>query len=73
MFDSEYTVIEEISIGNTKMPLVVSPKGHQAIQLWSSLSDRWNVMTKVKVEEAWNSWKILSERIEKKRLTSSQK
>jgi|TARA_B110000495_G_C22564615_1_gene340408 hypothetical protein len=49
--------LEELSIGDTKMRLVETVKKNQYIQLYSSLSKKWNVMYKTNVEQEWIDWK----------------
>ena len=64
MFHTEFDVIEELSIGNTRFRLVEDPiRKSRKIQLWSSLSKQWNIMTRYNVESEWNEWKYTAAKI----------
>lgn len=60
----EYNVIEECSIGDTKLRLV-NPVGYERrfIQLWSTLSKQWNLIYRYDVDENWIKWKNIHARI----------
>ena len=53
----DYTPVDKLSIGDTKMRLVETDKKNQYIQLYSSLSKQWNIMYKTNVEQEWIDWK----------------
>lgn len=59
MFNVEYDILDEISIGDgTKMRLVENIKSkRQSIQLWSEMSKRWSLMYRYDVDTAWAAWK----------------
>lgn len=54
----EFDIIEEIRIGDTQLRLCSSLSGKSIfIQLWSSLSSKWNTMYRYNVEIEWDKWK----------------
>ena len=58
MFNIEYDVIEELTIGDTRFRLVEDHvRKSRKIQLWSSLSKQWNVTHRRNVDEQWQRWK----------------
>lgn len=66
----EYEVLEELKFGDPGNPgiwlrLEQSPKGKKVVRVWSGAGkDRyWNVMHRYNVEEQWNKWKRLCQRI----------
>ena len=64
MFHAEFDIIEELEIGNTRFRLVEDPvRKSRKIQLWSSLSKQWNIMTRYNVESEWTEWKYTAAKI----------
>ena len=73
-FAVEYDILDEIRIGDgtiLRLAQNIRTKG-LVIQSWSSLSDRWNVMYRYNVEEAWASWKRTEASIKKRKKVSSK-
>ena len=63
MFNIEYDVLDEASIGDTKYRLVQAHGGKsKTIQLWSSLSKQWNVSRRYNVAEEWQKIKRYSQK-----------
>lgn len=57
-YEIDYLLVEEVVIGDTKLRLVQNPNNKSKyIQLWSSLSNQWNIAYRYDVEESWNKWK----------------
>ena len=65
MYNIEYDVLEELSIGTgTRLRLVEDHhRKTKRIQLWSSLSKQWNIMHRSNVEEEWAAWKYTAAKI----------
>jgi len=68
--DIQYEVLEELKFGDQENPgiwlrLEQSPKGKKVVRVWSGAGkDRyWNVMHRYNVEEQWNKWKRICQRI----------
>lgn len=58
MFNIEYDILDEATIGETKFRLVENIRSKkQYIQLWSSLSKEWKVTYRTNVESSWKWWK----------------
>lgn len=54
----DFNLLDELSMGDTKMRLCSTMSGNTTyIQLWSSLSDKWNTFHRYNVDEQWNMWK----------------
>lgn len=58
----EYDLLEELSIGDTKMQLCQTMSGKsKVIRIWSSLSNQWNVLYRYgDIEDIWKKWQKLS-------------
>lgn len=57
-YEIDYLLVEEVAIGDTKLRLVQNPNNKSKyIQLWSSLSNQWNIAYRYDVDEQWNKWK----------------
>ena len=55
MFNIEYKVVEELTLGDSQYQLAESPKGNQVIRTWSTLSKKWNVLYKTSVAKHWDA------------------
>lgn len=62
MFAVEYDILDELSIGDTKMQLCQTFSGKTTvIRIWSSLSKQWKVLYRCgDIEEIWKKWKKLA-------------
>jgi len=64
LFNIEYDVIDEVTIGDTKLRLVEDHvRNSRKIQLWSSLSKQWNIMHRYNIENEWAEWKYTAAKI----------
>ena len=61
MFELDRKQVDSITFGDTKYRLMESENGKRVIELYSSLSKRWNVSVRYNVDEQWNKMKVLYE------------
>jgi hypothetical protein len=61
MFEIDRKQVDSITFGDTKYRLMESEKGTRVIELYSSLSKKWNVSVRYNVDEQWNKMKTLYE------------
>ena len=61
MFELDRKQVDSITFGDTKYRLMESENGRRVIELYSSLSKRWNVSVRYNVDEQWNKMKVLYE------------
>ena len=61
MFELDRKQVDSITFGDTKYRLMESEKGKRVIELYSSMSKKWNVSVRYNVDEQWNKMKVLYE------------
>jgi len=67
MFELDRKEVDSITFGDTKYRLMESEKGNRVIELYSSMSKKWNVSVRYNVDEQWNKMKVLYEGMEVRR------
>ena len=61
MWQFEYNTIDELNVGDTKLRLVENVKSNRKfIQRWSSMQKQWNMMYRYEIDEAWTTWKKIT-------------
>jgi len=61
MFELDRKQVDSITFGDTKYRLMESEKGTRVIELYSTLTKKWNVVSRHNVTERWNKMKVLYE------------
>ena len=67
MFELDRKQVDSITFGDTKYRLMESENGRRVIELYSTLTKRWNVVSRHNVTELWNKMKVLYEGMEVRR------
>ena len=67
MFELDRKQVDSITFGDTKYRLMESEKGSRVIELYSTLTKKWNVVSRHNVTELWNKMKVLYEGMEVRR------
>ena len=67
MFELDRKQVDSITFGDTKYRLMESEKGSRVIELYSSLTKKWNIVGRYDVTERWNRMKVLYEGMEVRR------
>ena len=72
MFEIDRIEVDSITFGDTRYRLMESTKGTRVIELYSTLTRRWNIVSRYNVDDYWNRMKVLYAGMEVRRNQNSK-